>query len=130
MDRELPYLTKYDTSYEYPISMYDSLPYKRDSDYCNSEHLCLYSGKIIKYFSCHNKTDNFVINNHDDDMQALLSRLREQQLSNLQQEERDETEAISSNEITDEQIQTLIEDQNDSEESEYGVTSFSDVEEW
>lgn len=130
MDRDLPYLTKYDTSYEYPISMYDNLPYKRDSDYCNAEHLGLYSGKIIKYFSCHNETDNFVINNHDEDMQTLLSQLKEQQLLQAQQEEADDAEVVSPDEITEEQIQTLIEDQGDTEESEEGVNAFSDVEDW
>ena len=34
------------------MSMYDNLPYQRDSDKCNAGALALYSGNILKYYQC------------------------------------------------------------------------------
>lgn len=33
-------------------SMYDQLPYQRDSDRCNAGAVALYSGNIVKYYRC------------------------------------------------------------------------------
>lgn len=41
-------LSHYDTSYEYDLSMYDHLPYKRDSEQCNRDTVRLVSGNVYR----------------------------------------------------------------------------------
>ena len=62
MITKLPFSLKYETGLDYPITMYDHLPYQRDSDYCNAEKIGLSTGKIIKYYLCNNETEPLTIN--------------------------------------------------------------------
>ncbi|MCH5267998.1 MAG: hypothetical protein J1E62_06615 [Lachnospiraceae bacterium] len=138
---QMPFSLKYETTLEYPISMYDKLPYKRDSDYCNAEHIGLTCGKIIKYFLCLNQMEGFLVDNHDEEIQQILAEVqrREQERLLALKSKADAVEA--SDEITEKQIQTLLEDQG---EDENGTTPahtpseslsdptnpFADVEDW
>lgn len=125
---------KYDGSLDHPITMYDKLPYQRDSDYCNAEKLTMESGMIIKYYLCLNQMEACPINNHDDEIESILSaiQLQEQQRKiEIAAQEPDTTETQDG--ITPEQIQTLLKDP-DAEEEEPdlsdAVNPFENVEDW
>lgn len=45
-------LNPYDSALEDNLSMYDKLPYQRDSNLCNREALALVSGNVLKYYRC------------------------------------------------------------------------------
>ena len=51
---------KYDTALDFHITMYDNLPYQRDSDYCNAEKLGLISGQVIKFYLYIRQPENFL----------------------------------------------------------------------
>jgi hypothetical protein len=53
-------LRPYDSTLEDNLSMYDRLPYCRDSDLCNKEALALISGNVIKYYH-YNNSGNYKI---------------------------------------------------------------------
>ena len=74
-----PISNKYDGTLDYRITMYDNLPYKRDSEFCGAQQIALYSGHVIKYYLCINNEDTFKINNHDDNIQEILSNERKKQ---------------------------------------------------
>lgn len=123
---------KYDGSLDHPISMYDKLPYKRDSDYCNAEKLTLESGMIIKYYLCLNQMEVCPINNHDDEIESILSaiQIQEQQRIQIAAQEPDTTEPQDG--ITPEQIQTLLKDPDEEEEPDLSdaVNPFEGIEDW
>lgn len=133
---QMPFSLKYEATLEYPVSMYDKLPYERDSDYCNAEHVGLTCGKIIKYFLCLNQMEEFQIDNHDDEIQQILAQIQRGEQERLQAQQSSPEITESSDEITEEQIQTLLEDQdkeNDSSEEadlEGAENPFADVEDW
>lgn len=124
---------KYDGSLDHPISMYDMLPYKRDSDYCNAEKLTLQSGSIIKYYLCLNQTESCLINNRDDEIESILATIQSQELQRIQEKPAEPVHDEPQDGITPEQIQTLLEDP-DAEEEEPdlsdAVNPFEDVEDW
>lgn len=64
---------KYDEAMDYHITMYDNLPYKRDSDFCGIQQVSLYSGHIIKYYLCLNHEDAYEVGNHDDEIEDILA---------------------------------------------------------
>lgn len=129
---------KYDSSLDHPITMYDQLPYQRDSDYCNAEKLALQSGRIIKYYLCMNQTEKCMINNHDDKIESILAAIQTQELQKdtitAPKPEIPETQ----DGITPEQIQTLLEDpdgkKEDSDDSAEDFSNFTNsfegVEDW
>lgn len=136
---QMPFSLKYEATLEYPISMYDKLPYERDSDYCNGEHVGLTCGKIIKYFLCLNQMEEFQVDNHDEEIQQILAEIQRREQERLQAAKNKPEITGSPDEITEEQIQTLLEDQEPEEESaeeklpeNTGTTEnpFSDVEDW
>lgn len=144
MINQLPFSLKYEAALDYPISMYDNLPYERDSDYCNAEHVGMTCGQIVKYYLCLNQQEEFQVNNHDDEIQEILARIKMQEQERLRAiEEASEAEA-SPDEITEEQIQTLLEDQSEqgddtasaspdkavSTENSSDSNPFADVEDW
>ncbi len=140
--------TRYDTTLEYVVNMYDLMPYQRDEDLCNADSICLYSGHLIKYCYCNNEKDSFVIDNKDSQIEHLL-----QEQSKKQLEVTSESESISSpgqnpDSISDAQIQNLLEDSDgisnetpdgqstepDSDMSATGATAkdinLDDIEDW
>lgn len=127
---------KYDGALDYGIDMYDHLPYQRDSDICNASTLALYSGHIIKYYLCNNQEEEFRIDNHDDQIEQILQKAREEAaLRNLPEQE-DEVLDVPTEDITEEQIQTLLEDsQEDMDDGEAAAApvetvNLDDIEDW
>lgn len=127
---------KYDGSLDHPISMYDLLPYQRDSDYCNAEKLTLQSGSIIKYYLCLNQMEACPINNHDDEIESILAEIQTQELQRIQAEPAEPVNPKPQDGITPEQIQTLLEDPDAETETDpepdlsNAVNPFEDVEDW
>ena len=64
---------KYDTALDFHVTMYDNLPYERDSDYCNIEKVTLVSGRVIKFYLCLNQQEFFSIDNKDDVIEDILA---------------------------------------------------------
>lgn len=105
-----PISNKYDGTLDYRITMYDNLPYKRDAEFCGAQQIALYSGHVIKYYLCINNEDTFKINNHDDIIQEILSNESKKQLNKISEKKAEVFDNDSSNEITQEQIKTLLDD--------------------
>ena len=101
---------KYDGALDYGIDMYDKITYKRDADICNASTLALYSGHIIKYYLCNNQEEEFPIDNRDDQIEQILQKIREQEALRKLPEQGDEVLDTPTEDITEEQIQTLLED--------------------
>lgn len=105
-----PISNKYDGTLDYRITMYDNLPYKRDSEFCGAQQIALYSGHVIKYYLCINNEDTFKINNHDDNIQEILSNESKKQLKKISEKESEVIDNDNPNGITQEQIKTLLDD--------------------
>lgn len=134
MNRVAGISKKYDVNLDYGISMYDELPYQRNCDICNEGTLALYSGHIIKYYLCNNQMDEFPINNHDDEIEEILHKILLEEESRRQAPPTQEFIQDAS-EITEEQIQSLLEDSGDTVESDTGVApeqtiNLDDIEDW
>ncbi len=130
----MPVSKKYDSTLDYHITMYDNLPYKRNADLCGAQQLGLYSGHIIKYYLCLNNEDSYKINNHDDNIQEILSHIKAENEKIIQNQD---IEVVSNNNngITQEQIQTLLDDpdesqENDSSEEVVSSNAFEGIEDW
>lgn len=128
---------KFDRSLDHPITMYDNLPYQRDSDYCNAEKLTLQSDKIIKYYLCINKTEECPIDNRDNEIEAILANIQKQESKRIQVIEHESKIPDTQDGITPEQIQSLLTDpESDSDTAEESTDadefsdSFADVEDW
>lgn len=134
---------KYDTALDFHVTMYDSLPYQRDSDYCNAEKLCLVSGQVIKYYLCLNQPAFFAIDNKDDQIQKILAREAERMKAAPAPHAITAEDSSEESVITPEQIQTLLDDQeelpdiplsddmaDDVDAPEHAVNTFADVEDW
>lgn len=105
-----PISNKYDGTLDYRITMYDNLPYKRNSEFCGAQQIALYSGHVIKYYLCINNEDTFKINNHDDNIQEILSNESKKQLKKISEKESEVIDNDNPNGITQEQIKTLLDD--------------------
>lgn len=122
---------KYDGTLDYGITMYDELPYQRNADVCNSSTVALYSGHIIKYYLCNNKQEEFLINNRDDDIEHILQKVSEQEALRRMSAAETVSSEIPSDEITQEQIQTLLEDKEEAEDVPMKeVENLDDIEDW
>lgn len=132
---------KYDTALDFHVTMYDNLPYERDSDYCNIEKLALVSGHVIKFYLYYNQTDVFTIDNKDDRIEEILAKAKAAPTSKRSSRM---ASAVSSSEkvdVTPEQIQTLLDDRDDmpfeddfeedsTDAPTNAVNAFADVEDW
>lgn len=127
---------KYDSALDYGIDMYDNLPYQRDYDVCNASTLALYSGHIIKYYLCNNQEDGFPVDNHDDQIEQILKKISEQEALRHLPEQEEEVPTVPTQDITEEQIQTLLEDSGEEipPESEPAAPAetvdLDDIEDW
>ena len=102
MITKLPFSLKYETGLDYPITMYDHLPYQRDSDYCN-----------------------------DDEIDELLLhiQLQEQKHAQITKEPQPETQQVS-DEITQDQIESLLADNTEEPDADpKPITDFEPAEE-
>lgn len=131
---------KYDTALDFHVTMYDNLPYQRDSDYCNIEKVAMTSGKVIKFYLAQHSAEKVVIDNKDETIEEYLMELKLKQQRQI--EANRELPAVeNSDEVTDKQIQTLLNDRDENESSvtdEFqeedplanSVNAFADVEDW
>ena len=102
--------SKYDVHLDYQITMYDQLPYKRNADLCGEQNIAMYSGHVIKYYMCDNKEKQFAVDNHHEQIKAILAKI---EADSVVKPTADDIEDTSSNEpdgISQEQIQTLLDD--------------------
>lgn len=111
-EKKEPHFSKlgpYDTSGEVNLSMYDKLPYKRNYDACNAEHIRMESGNVLKYYRINNG-DTYEVKNQDETFEKRIA---------LQKRKEKETPAIdlgNFNEdfpdrgLTDEQMNELFKD--------------------
>lgn len=134
MSTPVKYNAHYDSSMDYGITMYDNLPYCRDVDHCNSSHVRMCSGHIIKYFMCQDQEGCYSVDNRDAQTQQLLNRLRleaQQRALEEQAESPAETADSPSNAITEEQIQGLVTDQQQEPPSPAAdPIDLDDIEDW
>ncbi len=63
----------YDKTLEYNISMYDKLPYKRDSERCNASTLALVSGNLVKYYYCKPNMEPKEVDTQDENLKKIIS---------------------------------------------------------
>ena len=128
---------KYDETMDYHITMYDNLPYRRDSDFCGIQQVALYSGHIIKYYLCLNHEDAYEVGNRDDEIEEILAMAQMNEAKRAaapvrKPASRKHEEAG----ITQEQIKTLLQDKDipvDSDDNlapENSVNAFEGVEDW
>ncbi len=135
---------KYDTALDFHVTMYDKLPYERDSDYCNVEKVAISSGRVIKYFLYMNQPGVVMIDNKDEEFEQYLLelQLKYQKQKALNDSASSESD-LPSDEVTDEQIQTLLDDQEGNDSTSFGeedteedislentTNPFADVEDW
>lgn len=53
---------------------YDNLPYERNYDHCNSDHITMESGNILKFYSCKESKKSYAIPNQDDVFMELIAK--------------------------------------------------------
>ena len=124
--------SKYDAAIDYHISMYDTLPYQRNRDEINAQALAMYSTHLVKYYLCVNQEECFEINNHDDIIEQYLAQLEKEQYSVSTDDDMDTVISDNSNGITEEQIQTLLDDSDSPEEqvNNIPINAFEGVDDW
>ena len=127
---------KYDTALDFHVTMYDKLPYQRDSDYCNIEKLAVVSGRVIKYYLYINQPEAFAIDNKDGEIEEILAQAAIAEKASAATRKRI-TSSAAEEEVTQDQIQTLLDDQdsffednNDIDAAADAVNAFADVEDW
>ena len=129
---------KYDETMDYHITMYDNLPYRRDSDFCGIQQVSLYSGHIIKYYLCLNHEDAYEVGNHDDEIEEILAVAQKNEAKRMAMPEKKQTGKSKREEqgITQEQIKTLLKDNaappasDDNLAPANAVNAFEGVEDW
>ncbi len=129
---------KYDEAMDYHITMYDNLPYRRDSDFCGIQQVSLYSGHIIKYYLCLNHEDAYEVGNHDDEIEEILAVAQKNEAKRMAMPEKKQTGKSKKEEqgITQEQIKTLLKDNaappasDDNLAPANAVNAFEGVEDW
>jgi len=53
--------------------LYDRLPYQRNYNMCNEEHVAMESGNIVKFYDCKESRKNYKIPNKDDEFIEMLA---------------------------------------------------------
>lgn len=56
------------------LDLYDKLPYIRNHDLCNSDHISMESGNIYKFYDCKESRKGYSIPNKDDIFMDLISK--------------------------------------------------------
>lgn len=117
--------SKYDVHLDYQITMYDQLPYKRNADLCGEQNIAMYSGHIIKYYMCDNKSDQFKVDNHDSQIKAMLAEIEAHTVVKPTVEDVSASSQSEPDGISQEQIQTLLDDKTDTGSDELQTDNFS-----
>ena len=124
--------SKYDVHLDYQITMYDQLPYKRNPDFCGEQNIAMYSGHIIKYYMCDNSEEQFKVDNKDNKIQAILAEIEANTSVTPTVEDSMDNSKTSPDGISQEQIQTLLDDKANTDFSEgistEEIDSFGDIE--
>lgn len=132
---------KYDTALDFHVTMYDNLPYQRDSDYCNEQKRALVSGRVIKFYLYMCQPEKFLIDNKDDEIEEILARIQAARPKHSPAHKVPKLPSESDSGVTQEQIQTLLEDTpNNSPKAQpedntldaplNSVNAFANVEDW
>ncbi|MCD7825358.1 MAG: hypothetical protein LUH14_05275 [Clostridiaceae bacterium] len=114
---------KYDTALDFHVTMYDNMPYQRDSDYCNAEKLALVSGSVIKYYLCLNQPETFLVDNQDEGLEERLAILQQAEKKRRRREISADVPKDNTG-ITQEQIRTLLDDNENPSRQKTNNTSF------
>ena len=102
--------SKYDVHLDYQITMYDQLPYKRNADLCGEQNIAMYSGHVIKYYMCDNKEKQFAVDNYDEQIKAILAQIEADSVVKPTADDIEDTSPNEPDGISQEQIQTLLDD--------------------
>ena len=126
---------KYDSALDFHVTMYDALPYKRDSDYCNAQKLTLHSKSMIKYYLYATKEDAYCIDNKDSHIKEILREIaakqqKEDSVTPEQIQSLLEDNVIDSTETLPDQTDFTASDENGPDAPENTVNAFADVEDW
>lgn len=121
-------LKQYDSSLDSHVTMYDHLPYERNYDFCNENHIRLVSGNLAKYYMIAPTDEVTTISNHDDDIEARLQEIAAQAIpATASVVEESDTPSVPDS-ITSEQMEHLLSDQpENTEEDEETSTEDSGV---
>ena len=132
-----PISNKYDSTLDYHVTMYDNLPYKRNAELCGAQQLGMYSGHIVKYYLCINNEEKFKVNNQDDKIQEILAKIKSENISKISENDTEVIDNDNTDGITQEQIQTLLDDPEASEDNSSdkdapsnAINAFEGVEDW
>lgn len=127
-------LKQYDTSLDSHVTMYDHLPYERNYDCCNENHIRLVSGNLAKYYTITPTDEIVTISNHDEDIEARLQEIAAQAIPSAASVVEDTEIPGVPDSITSEQMEHLLSDQpgdaaedSDSSEEESGVIDFANL---
>lgn len=108
-------LKPFDLSLVDDMSMYDNLPYQRDSDRCNAGAIAMYSGNLLKYYRC-SFGETLELNDMDElaakKIQEYIKREKERMaLSQVSESEVIDSFVDEDNDgLSDEQLQSLVGD--------------------
>jgi len=67
--------------------LYDRLPYERNYDICNSTHVKMESGNIIKFYESKENKKSFSIPNRDDEFENIVAASQKQRTQQLKEKE-------------------------------------------
>ena len=134
---------KYDTALDFHVTMYDKLPYERDSDYCNIEKIAIVSGRVLKfYLYYYNQPEIFTIDNQDDKLDEIFAKAKAASAKKRPSRVASAISSADEADVTPEQIQTLLDDREDISLTEDdfdeenidapadAVNALADVEDW
>lgn len=107
-------LAPFDSSSSDHLSMYDNLPYKRNSDVCNKSAVTKESGNILKFYRC-NVDKAYEVSNRDEYTYKMLSRLKREQNPSVREESTVAEVLPPSGGITEEQMDELFRDNENQE---------------
>lgn len=74
---QINWLSQDDLYSEFPITLYDHLPYRHNPEICSPNHIELVSGNLYKYYTCKESGTPITIENHDQEVE-LYQRLHEE----------------------------------------------------
>lgn len=111
-EKQFAPLPPYDESLEESYNLYDKMPYELDINLCGRHGIKMNSGNLLKYYRCKTK-ETYKVNNQDDRVRKLLEEER-QRLS--MHPESEIVEEDSEPELTPEQIENLLKEQQEEQD--------------
>lgn len=111
-ENNAPHFSKlgpYDASGEVNLSMYDKLPYKRNYDACNAEHIRMESGNVLKYYRI-STGEAYEVKNHDETFAKRIARKQQRKKEEPVVDLGDFSEDFPDRGLTEEQMNELFKD--------------------